>query len=430
MRISALKLQNYRCFAERCFAFADGFNLLIGDNASGKTALLEGLGAGLGAFVQGITRVAYPPARGHVRYQTFWKGQTLTLEPQTPTVVTCEGIIADEPATWWRETKGPEDRNGIRGGALEKLARTMREGVSEGKESVLPVLASFPTARVWSAEYKPTSTIGPGSRLDGYKECLQIRARSSQFVEWFKTRELESLQRNETIGVFEAVRAAILTCIADATAVRFEVGLDEIVLRFGQDATPFSSLSDGYRNMLAMVADIAHRAAVLNPQLCEQAAKETPGVVLIDELDLHLHPKWQRRVVTDLMRAFPKVQFIATTHSPFIIQSLPDRASVQLLNLDDSSQQDFTDKSIEDIAETVQGVEDVQRSARYHDMMDTAKKYYRLLREGKTNDNGKREELKRRLDELAMPFGDDPAFQAFLQMERVAAGLGGQHEAG
>ncbi|WP_252179255.1 AAA family ATPase [Endozoicomonas sp. 4G] len=70
----------------------------------------------------------------------------------------------------------------------------------------------------------------------------------------------------------------------------------------------FDNLSDGYRNTLAIVADIAHRAGRLNPHLMERAPLETPGIVLIDEVDLHLHPKWQRRVLNDLREAFPKVQ--------------------------------------------------------------------------------------------------------------------------
>lgn len=84
-------------------------------------------------------------------------------------------------------------------------------------------------------------------------------------------------------------------------------------------AQPFFNLSDGQRCMLAMVGDIAQKAAKLNPQFGNQVLFETPGVVLIDELDLHLHPRWQRQVISDLRRTFPKIQFICTTHSPQLI---------------------------------------------------------------------------------------------------------------
>jgi predicted ATP-binding protein involved in virulence len=69
------------------------------------------------------------------------------------------------------------------------------------------------------------------------------------------------------------------------------------------------------------VAEIAWKAAILNPHLGADAAKKTPGIVLIDEVDLHLHPRWQHRVLRDLRTTFPEMQFIVTTHSPQIIST-------------------------------------------------------------------------------------------------------------
>jgi predicted ATP-binding protein involved in virulence len=182
--------------------------------------------------------------------------------------------------------------------------------------------------------------------------------------------------------------------------------------------------------MLATAADIAHRASTLNPHLGAQAARETPGLVLIDEVDLHLHPRWQRRVVGDLLKAFPLVQFVATTHSPFIIQSLPNEVGVQLVNLDTADATDYANKSVEDIAEDVQGIDHVQRSQRYHDMMETAKQYYTLLKQGRATKSDDLQRLKNELDQLVAPFSNEPAYQAFLELERAAAGLGeSSHEA-
>ena len=82
-------------------------------------------------------------------------------------------------------------------------------------------------------------------------------------------------------------------------------------------------MSDGYRNMLSMVADIAYRMALLNPQFLGEVTKKTSGVVLIDEIDLHLHPAWQRHIVSALKEIFPKVQFIVSTHAPSVISSVP-----------------------------------------------------------------------------------------------------------
>ena len=103
--------------------------------------------------------------------------------------------------------------------------------------------------------------------------------------------------------------------------------------------------------MLAMVADIAFRCTLLNPKLGEEAAIKTLGVVLIDELDLHLHPSWQKQTVHNLKRTFPQIQFITTTHSPFVIEELDDG---ELIKLDPEAVGEYVDQSIEDIAENVQ----------------------------------------------------------------------------
>ena len=110
----------------------------------------------------------------------------------------------------------------------------------------------------------------------------------------------------------------------------------------------FSALSDGYRNVIKIVTDIATKMCILNPYLGKETLKRTPGIVVIDELDLSLHPTWQRRIVGILKDLFPKVQFICATHSPFIIQSLEPG---ELTTLDTILDEAYSGQSIEDIAE-------------------------------------------------------------------------------
>lgn len=81
---------------------------------------------------------------------------------------------------------------------------------------------------------------------------------------------------------------------------------------------PFSTLSDGYRNVIKIILEIATRMCILNPYLQGEALQKTPGVVVIDELDLSLHPTWQKKIISILKNLFPKIQFICATHSPFI----------------------------------------------------------------------------------------------------------------
>ena len=115
-------------------------------------------------------------------------------------------------------------------------------------------------------------------------------------------------------------------------------------------------LSGGYKAVLSVTADIAKRLAQANP--VSDNPLEEEAVILIDELDLHLHPKWQKSIVEDLKRTFPNCQFIVSTHSPFIIQSL------NADELFDISEMKYADEagsyngwSIEEIQEAKMGVE-------------------------------------------------------------------------
>jgi len=91
-----------------------------------------------------------------------------------------------------------------------------------------------------------------------------------------------------------------------------------------------NQLSQGEKSLLALVGDIARRLALLNPSLDNPLEGE--GVVMIDEVDLHLHPKWQHDLIDKLVKTFPNVQFILTTHSPHVIS---DRNDILLYSLDD-----------------------------------------------------------------------------------------------
>jgi predicted ATP-binding protein involved in virulence len=109
--------------------------------------------------------------------------------------------------------------------------------------------------------------------------------------------------------------------VEGAAEIQYDGRRKDIVVSFADGRElQFSAMSDGQRALVGMVAEIARRATTLNwDYLEERSLRETPGLVLIDELDLHLHPKWQRRVIGDLKRIFPNIQFFATTHSPQII---------------------------------------------------------------------------------------------------------------
>jgi predicted ATP-binding protein involved in virulence len=181
----------------------------------------------------------------------------------------------------------------------------------------------------------------------------------------------------------------------------------------------FSQLSDGYRNAISLAADIAYRCIQLNPSLGERAILDSEGIVLIDEIDLHLHPNWQHHFINDLKKAFPKIQFVATTHSLFVVHSLK---KTELINLDETEgvEADPFKLSYEEIAEEM-GVKDVPRSPQFIEMADVAAQYYALIAQGLTSKTHTEvAALRQKLNELEERYSDDPSFVGLLKAERQA----------
>ena len=152
-------------------------------------------------------------------------------------------------------------------------------------------------------------------------------------------------QRNQSLPEFTAVCKAMEQCFQSVTGysdVKVQYNLDtkeiDVIykdLKENYARIPMTQLSDGYRCTISLIADIAYRMAILNPQLLDHVLEETEGIVLIDEVDLHLHPSWQQRILKDLLSIFPKVQFIVTTHAPAVINSV-DSDSLIILKDDEA----------------------------------------------------------------------------------------------
>jgi len=175
-------------------------------------------------------------------------------------------------------------------------------------------------------------------------------------------------------------------------------------------------LSDGERAFLALCTDLSRRLTLANPGLVDPL--KGAGVVLIDELELHLHPCWQRSIVEKLRTTFPQIQFIGTTHSPFVIQTLRPG---ELISLEDRNRDNYAGLGIEEISQAILGLEGLQVSPRYAEMLAVAKRYFRLLEDNKDADEATKRALKERLQKMTASYPDNPAYEALLEQQRLAA---------
>jgi predicted ATP-binding protein involved in virulence len=251
------------------------------------------------------------------------------------------------------------------------------------------------------------------------------KSSGKQFKAWFKTLEDEARKFGESEDLLQlkAIKEVLRQIVPEWEDVAFSFADDDLLgfLKVSDGKNkylPFRMLSDGYKNMIGIVADIASRCMKLNPHLGELAIKQTPGIVLIDELDLHLHPKWQKKIVSDLKNAFPNIQFVATTHSPFIIQSLKANEIIRLDSSENTDKDPFRD-SIEEIAENLMNVPDVERSRLFIEMERNAAEYFDLIAKGKNSDNDLEvAKVKQKLDQMELNYSDDPAYVALMRAER------------
>jgi predicted ATP-binding protein involved in virulence len=256
------------------------------------------------------------------------------------------------------------------------------------------------------------------SRLAGYENSITPFCSSDELLNWLTFEQQLAIQDGRESTQFITVKQAIQQAIEGCTKVEYHLRLGLLIDIEGQPRLPFSALSDGQRNMLAMIGDIAWKAAQLNPHLGKDVLLKTPGIVLIDELDLHLHPRWQRHVIEDLRRLFPEIQFIATTHSPFIIQTAREG---ELIKLDGDVSIDPGGKTLEEIARLIMDVTDSDRSPRYQAKLDVARAYMALVAESKTAPPERRAQIQQELITKLAPFSDNPAYTALLERKGILA---------
>ena len=420
MPIHELSLKNYRYFETLKIQFGKRLTLLAGGNGTGKSNILESLVVGLHNLFHPLLGQGAPKInKQQVHMQIVPGTDPAHMAPQYPSCVTLSGTTDVSYEMTLEQTS--EVGSPKRFYEPKNFTSAMQQW---DPQKTLPLLACYWSQRTWiDSERKFAQTAKPSARQDGYAQWFDAASDITGLFLWFKTQEMITLQRTQPLHIFEVVRQAMIRFLPGVHRVYWDIAQDALTLVTDKGALPFNVLSDGYRNMLAMVGTMAYRAALLNPQLGDRVLDETEGVVLMDELDLHLHPKWQQNVAGDLMKTFPKVQFIATTHSPFIIQSIQTGSDVRLINLDDQGDSQVEWMSLEEVAEEIQGVEQSNRHPRYKEMMEAAEHYHAALKEAKTAPPERLESLRKRLDELAKPYGDDPAYQAFLNMERQAANI-------
>ena len=343
MRIDRIELTNFKKFSTLDLQLHRQFTLLIGENGAGKTSVLDALAVALGVWLVEVPDSTLANSRrgilpSEIRRESTREGdRELFFETGDGVSIKATGQIESRDHIHWEHSIKPGKQKATNSGAREAI-EVIQEAYRRARSGrdLLPIIAYYGAGRAWlphnTRKKLPPSSIGPAHRWSAFYDCLNERIRIADLNHWFRNEAIEALNRDGTFRPgFEVVRHAILRCVPGADQLWFSGDQDSVMLSIQGRAQPLANLSAGQRMMLAMVADIAIKAVTQNnflvpdspspPQIgpLPEVLRRTGGVVLIDELDVHLHPTWQRRVATDLKATFPGIQFVCTTHSPQVI---------------------------------------------------------------------------------------------------------------
>lgn len=426
MKQLTLDLQNYRKFKTLHLDFHPRFTLLMGVNGTGKTSVLHGIWRSWQPIILSANAGGSFPTLNEAHRQASvdvssesWLTARFPLHAAGD--FSWDGVpVGGVGVTLLGGTSNGEFFNSQ---AFQQMHQMVESAFQADTPTPIPLLARFGAAKPQPAGETGGLKKPFAERKDVWELAESDEVQSAQLTSWFMYYELRGLQEKETPLLLKLARKAVLAAI-HADDISFIIRENALMVRHADVGwRKFSDLSDGQQRIAAIFCDLAMRCASLNSHLGEKAIEETTGVVTIDELDLHLHPQWQRTVIQDLLSVFPNLQFIATSHSPFLLQAAFAQGAV--IDLGTGQAVTAPDESIEDIAEHVMGVHPFpQRSQRWHDMKAVAAEYYRLLEVAKQSaDSDEVKAVKSRLDALIIPYTDDPAYAAWLEMHRAAAGV-------
>ncbi len=365
MKLAKMEITNFRCFESLSIPFHPDVNVLVGANGAGKTALLDAVAISLfnivrpndngGPFQRDVQKTllrssdiyiapssenAKTGRKNFVRFRTVATDLYPIPNQKIPPPLSPQRDDESSTLAWDDEiTYGISDHFEYHLTGSDQLQAYFKKLWDEVRntpkaETPFPVVAYYRATRALSGMPEMGDFFNlTMNRGWAFENALDAGANYQAMCQWFYLRENQELREKHhrhrngeaDFSDLKAVRHALITMLDNVEDVFFDDNPPTLKIAWiNPGNTPkvvsLEQLSDGYRNLLALVLDFARRLAQAHPHW--KNPLETPGILMIDEIDLHLHPKWQQRVIPNLRRVFPNTQLIVTTHSPQILTTV------------------------------------------------------------------------------------------------------------
>ncbi len=347
MNVKSIALQNFRGFKDLELTLSDNLTVLIGENGAGKSSLLDALAIMLS---WAIARIRTDNGSGQRIKDTDVRNG------ETGATLRCEVEHKGNRFEWTQSAARTGMKNGARSEwvGVSKFADEIRTDITATRgQCSIPVMVYYGVDRV----VKSIDVDTPQDRdvfqlLKTYESSLAGSTNFQSFFQWFRASEdveneskkysTRKLPGGEDLEIsigrldlhLKAVRSALAVLPMDLKDVHIRRRELAMVALKGDQPIRLDQLSDGEKCYVAMVGDLARRLSLANPVLEDPLQGE--GVVLIDEIELHLHPDWQRGILKNLRTTFPNVQFVVSTHSPQVLGEVAHEGIRRLTKDEDS----------------------------------------------------------------------------------------------
>lgn len=403
MKLNSLRIEYFRGLRDIQIPELDSHvNLFVGGNGAGKSSILDAISL---AFSWYVARMLSAKGRG----RDIPKDDINSHSPNGCTI----GMDIDRMGELklYRSLKyRKSDKSDL--SAMNQFVAGIRNSLDEQNLISVPIVAYYDIHRVIPNAYpRMPRNKAEYSQLDTYKNALSAGNLFSDFFNWFRLSEDYENERFKTDPQFQdhglgAVREAVTSVFSEYTDLKVTRRPLALTMKKGDETFKINQLSDGEKCYVSLVCDIARRLAMANPDPCKSPLLGT-GVILIDEIELHLHPKWQQSIVTKLVKTFPNCQFFITTHSPIVASDV----SGKVFAIKDGKivEQQTFGKLSSNILSSVFDLS-MARSLYVQSLIDSA---YELIKKGATKDY----ELK--LHELTDILGADDSDIIDLQIEKI-----------
>ena len=336
-RFREIHADNYRCFEELKLSLEEDTTVLFAENGGGKSALLTALAMGLAVFQRGAPRtLKLDPRRDPTMRTLDEKGRR---EPVGPCKVAWTAAVGQSESVTWSTAAHPAS------GRTTNQSKAILEALEQIRVpgDRWPLFAWYGVDRLARTRGRSRKVERIGDRWEAYASALDPNLDEAPLLQWLQDEMLGDVARRQQEAPERFFDKAVMDATVRATPRVTNAWYDPVEQspRVGFDdghVSTWPELSDGYHVFIALVADIARRAVMLNEFDGADASARVEGVVLIDELDLHLHPRWQRVALPRLRNVFPRLQLVVTTHSPQILSSVDNR---QVRRLFDGKLQEY-----------------------------------------------------------------------------------------